>query len=246
MGSNPTLSATFSSSAEQPFDHATWKLLHGMAASLVRSAIAPDYDRRMPEPLSRLRRRPLLAPLWLPLVVLLAAGAGIYWLGTWARTTVVILVRHAEPVGAGAADPDLSAAGEQRAAHLGEFLADALGQAKVDYLYAADTRRAQQTAAPIANQFALPINLLASSDWEDLAPRLRHDHRGETVVIVGYATTIPGVVRALTGQSVRINDNDFGSVFVAVMPSPGDPRLLRLRYGVAMPTTISTDSPTKP
>jgi broad specificity phosphatase PhoE len=86
---------------------------------------------------------------------------------------------------------DLSAAGEQRAAHLGEFLADALGQTKVDYLYAADTRRAQQTAAPIANQFALPINLLASSDWEDLAPRLRHDHRGETVVIVGYATTIP-------------------------------------------------------
>jgi hypothetical protein len=87
-----------------------------MVARVVRTAVAPDYDRRMPEPLSRLRRRPLLAPLWLPLIVLLAAGAGVYWLGTWARTTVIVLVRHAEPVGAGAANPDLSAAGEQRAA----------------------------------------------------------------------------------------------------------------------------------
>ncbi len=245
MGSNPTLSATISSS-DYGFHDRTWKLLHGMVARVVRTAVSPDYDRRMPEPLSRLRRRPLLAPLWLPLVVLLAAGAGVYWLGTWARTTVIVLVRHAEPVGAGAADPDLSAAGEQRAAHLGEFLADALGQTKVDYLYAADTRRAQQTAAPIANQFALPINLLASSDWEDLAPRLRHDHRGETVVIVGYATTIPGVVRALTGQTVRLDDNDFGSVFVAIMPSPGDARLLRLRYGAAGPVAASKDSSTKP
>jgi broad specificity phosphatase PhoE len=190
----------------------------------------------MPEPLSRLRRRPLLAPLWLPLIVLLAAGAGIWWLGTWARTTVVVLVRHAEAVGATAADPDLSAVGEQRAAQLGEFLADALGETKVDYLYAADTRRAQQTAAPIANQFGLPINLLASSDWEDLGSRLEHDHRGETVVVVGYATTIPGVVTTLTGQSVRVAENDFGSVFIAVLPSPGDSRLLRLHYGAPVPT----------
>src|SRR5262245_29372410 len=190
----------------------------------------------MSEPLSRLRRRPLLAPLWLPLIVLLAAGAGIWWLGTWARTTVVVLVRHAEAVGASATDPDLSSAGEQRAAQLGEFLADALGKLKVDYLYAADTRRAQQTAAPIANQFGLPINLLASSDWEDLGPRLRRDHRGETVV-VGYATTLPAVVTSLTGDVVRLTDDDFGSVFVAVLPSPGDARLLTLHYGAPAPRT---------
>jgi hypothetical protein len=158
----------------------------------------------MPEPLSRLRRRPLLAPLWLPLIILLAAGAGIWWLGTWARTTVIVLVRHAEAVGASAADPDLSNVGEQRAAQLGEFLADALGKTKVDYLYAADTRRAQQTAAPIANQFGLPINLLASSDWEHLG--------------------------------LRITENDFGSVFIAVLPSPGDARLLRLHYGAPVPS----------
>jgi len=190
----------------------------------------------MSETLNRLRRRPLFTPLWLPVFALLAAGAGIYWLGTWARTTVVILVRHAEPAVADSGDPDLSAAGERRAAALGEYLAAVLEGAKVDYLYAADTRRAQQTAAPVANQFGLPINLLASSDWEDLAGRIRREHRGETVVVVGYSTTLPGVVTGLTGQTVRVNDADYGSIFVLFLPSPGDARVLRLHYDAASST----------
>jgi hypothetical protein len=67
------------------------------------------------------RRRPSLAPLLLPLLVLLAAGAGIFWLGSWARTTVVVLVRHAEPQASSGGDPDLSVAGERRVAALGGF-----------------------------------------------------------------------------------------------------------------------------
>jgi len=199
----------------------------------------------MSETLNRLRRRPLFAPLWLPVFALLAAGAGVYWLGTWARTTVVILVRHAEPAVSDSGDPDLNAAGEQRVTGLGEYLAGVLEGTKVDYLYAADTRRAQQTAAPIANQFGLPINLLASSDWEDLAGRLRREHRGETVVVVGYATTLPGVVAALTGQTVRIGDADYGSIFVVLLPSPGDPRVLRLNYGASPPAPLADESTKK-
>jgi hypothetical protein len=111
-----------------------------------------DYHPRMPEPLDRMRRRPLLAPLLLPLLVLLAAGAGIYWLGSWARTTVVVFVRHAEPQPTSGGDPDLSITGERRVAALGGFLADLFVAGKVDHLYAADTRRATD-GAPVANQF---------------------------------------------------------------------------------------------
>jgi len=107
----------------------------------------------------------MLVPLLLPLFAVIAAGAGVFWLGTWARTTVVILVRHGEAATSTAGDPDLSVAGERRTARLGEFIADTLPGSQVDHLYAADTRRAQQTAASVANQFKLPINLLASSDW---------------------------------------------------------------------------------
>jgi broad specificity phosphatase PhoE len=166
-----------------------------------------------------------------PLLALLAAGAGIYWLGTWARTTVVVLVRHAEAGDSTTGDPDLSAAGEARVSRLGGFLGDVLGERNVDYLYAADTRRAQQTAAPVANEFKLPINLLASSDWDRLARRIKRDHRGKTVVVVGYATTLPGVLSQLSGESVAMRDDEFDAIYFVIMPSPGETRVLRLRYG---------------
>jgi broad specificity phosphatase PhoE len=181
--------------------------------------------------LTRLRRRPLLAPLLIPMLGLLAAGAGIYWIGTWARTTVVVLVRHAEAATSTIGDPDLSPAGEKRVAGLGDLLADMLAPAKADYLYAADTRRAQQTAAPIANQFKLPINLLASSDWAGLAGRIKRQHRGNTVVVVGYATTLPTVLSQLTGGSVAMAEDGFDSIYVVVIPSPGETRVFRLPYG---------------
>ena len=82
---------------------------------------------------------------------------------------MVVLVRHAEAGESASGDPDLSPAGEKRVAALGTLLDDVLADRKVDYLYAADTRRAQQTAAPVANEFKLPINVIASSDWSGLA-----------------------------------------------------------------------------
>lgn len=184
----------------------------------------------MSDPLTRLRRQPMLVPLLLPLLAVIAAGAGVFWLGTWARTTVVILVRHAEAATTTTGDPELSLAGERRAARLGEFIADTLPGNPVDHLYAADTRRAQQTAASVANQFKLPINLLAGSDWARLPSRIKKEHRGQTVVVVGYATTLPGVLNQLGAPSISIADDDYESVYVVVMPSPGPNRTFRLRY----------------
>jgi broad specificity phosphatase PhoE len=179
----------------------------------------------------RMRRRPLLAPLLLPLLALLAAGVAVFALSLWTRTTVVVLVRHAEAESSQTGDPDLSPVGESRARRLGPFLEDALAAGEVDHLYAADTRRAQQTAASVANQFKLPINLLGSSDWAGLASRIRREHRGATVVVVGYAGTLKSLANQLGGATLKVEDDDLGSIFVVVMPSPGRPKLLRLRYG---------------
>ena len=180
---------------------------------------------------TRPRRRPHLAPIMVPLLVALAAGGGIWWLGAWARTTVVILVRHAEPQSATSGDPDLSKAGEARVRGLGEYIASVLAGDKVDYLYAADSRRAQQTAAPIANEFKLPVNLLANSDWAGFASRIKREHRGKVVAVVGYATTIPAVLGELSASSVAIAEDDYDSIFLVVLPSPGPTRIFRLQYG---------------
>ena len=151
------------------------------------------------------------------------------------RTTVVVFVRHAEPQPTSGGDPDLSITGERRVAALGGFLADLFVAGKVDHLYAADTRRARQTAAPVANQFGLPINLLASNDWPTLARRIKSEHRGETVVVV-YASTLPIVLEQLTDTKVDVGEEEFDSVFVVVLPSPGQPRVLRLHYGASVAT----------
>jgi phosphohistidine phosphatase SixA len=188
----------------------------------------------MAKDLSRLRRRPLLAPLLLPMLGLLAAAGGLYWLRAWDRTTTIVLLRHAETATT-AGDPELSAAGTRRAALLGELIADLLPHQRVDYLYAADTRRAQQTAAPVANQFQLPINVLTGSDWASLAGRLAREHHGRTVVVVGYASTLPAVVEGLSGQGVAIGPDEFDALFVVVRPASGEPRVLRLRYGEPSP-----------
>ncbi len=125
-------------------------------------------------------------------------------------------------------------------ATLRALIDDALADRKVDYLYAADTRRAQQTAAPVANQFKLPINVIASSDWSGLAARIKREHRGKTVVVVGYATTLPGVISQLSGSDYAMRDDEFDAVYVVVMPSPGETRVLRLRYGQSTPPAKSS------
>jgi broad specificity phosphatase PhoE len=193
------------------------------------------------DPLNKLRRRPFMAPLLIPLLGVLMAAAGVYWLGNWARTTVVVLVRHAEAGDSASGDPDLSAAGEKRVASLGTLLGDVLADRKVDYLYAADTRRAQQTAAPVANEFKLPINVVASSDWPGLAARIKREHRGKTVAVVGYATTLPGVISQLSGTDVAMRDDEFDAIHVVVIPSPGETRVLRLRYGQPAPPPKPSD-----
>jgi phosphohistidine phosphatase SixA len=192
------------------------------------------------DPLTKLRRRPFMAPLMIPVLGIVMAAAGVYWLGSWARTTVVVLVRHAEGGESTSGDPDLSPAGERRVAPLGALLGDLLADRKVDYLYAADTRRAQQTAAPVANEFRLPINLIASSDWPGLAARIKREHRGKTVVVVGYSTTLPAVISQLSGTDFAMRDDEYDAVYVVVMPSPGETRVLRMRYG--LPTPAAKDA----
>lgn len=185
----------------------------------------------MTDPEIRRRRRPQLAPVLIPLLALLVAGTTTFALSLWARTTVVILVRHAEAEASETGDPDLSAAGETRARRLGPFLEDALAGRAVDYLYSADLRRSQQTAASVSNQFQVPINLLGKADWSRLASRILGEHRGSTVAVVGGTAQLEGLARRLGGAPLAIDDADHSVVLVVTRPSLGAPRLLRLHYG---------------
>ena len=72
----------------------------------------------------------------------------------------LLLIRHALPVRRelteGVADPELSEAGVAQALHLTEYLASE----ELHAIYASPLKRAQQTAAPIAERFQLEVTLV--------------------------------------------------------------------------------------
>jgi hypothetical protein len=49
------------------------------------------------------------------------------------------------------------------------------------------------------------------------------------------------VISQLSGHDIVMPDDEFDAIYVVVMPSPGETRVLRLRYG-APAATVKSDS----
>lgn len=170
--------------------------------------------------------------------LLLAAGLGAVLLalllGGWAwfrpQTTLLIL-RHADRDGSADA---LAEAGVTRAA----ALAHTLERAGVTALYHSDTRRARDTAAPLAAALGLAPSAYPPADATGVVESILDLHRGRTVVIVGHSNTVPALIRAAGGPSLpELDEHEFDQLFVvSVCPwRLGGARVLALQYGAASP-----------
>lgn len=138
---------------------------------------------------------------------------------------LVFVVRHAERADDPAQDqkdPVLSRAGEARAARL----RDMLETAGIGAIYVSEYRRTQDTAAPLAAKLKVtPERIPANAST--LVANMRASHANESVLIVGHTSTIPAIVKALTGSAIEIADTDYGNLFVVV---PAARTLTRLRF----------------
>ena len=147
--------------------------------------------------------------------------------------TTVILVRHAEKgvVSPMADDVPLSDAGMARAHELSRALVDT----HIDAIYTTQFLRTKQTAIPLAKDHhlkAIPVEA-GKTYAEDMAKRIRSEHEGETVVVVGHSNTTPEVIRALGVASVpTIGDSEYDDLFIVTLAPGATPKLLTLRYGV--------------
>ncbi|HEY5849178.1 MAG TPA: histidine phosphatase family protein [Lysobacter sp.] len=113
--------------------------------------------------------------------------------------TTFILVRHAEKVPDGSKDPELTAAGLARADALAVRLADV----PLVAVYSTGYRRTQQTAAPTARGHGLTVTTYdAKASAADVSSRLRREHAGQSVLVVGHSNTIPGIAAALCSCAV--------------------------------------------
>jgi broad specificity phosphatase PhoE len=167
--------------------------------------------------------------MWLLLFVLLAAAFVAYRSAT---TTTVVLVRHAEKELVTIDDPPLSAAGERRAERLAQMFGDVRGAGGIGGIYVTATRRAQQTAMPLAARLGMKPNVVpAGGDLGAMASHAVSEHRGGRVLIVGHSNTIPGLVEKLSGQTVpAIGEDEYDNIYVVTVPTFGKANVLRLKY----------------
>jgi broad specificity phosphatase PhoE len=143
----------------------------------------------------------------------------------------VFVVRHAERAdgGAGAntmtgtpADPPLSSAGEARAQKLASMLADA----GIKAIYVTEFKRTQDTAKPLAAKLGLRVEVIPSKDTAALIAKVRAEHPNDAVLIVGHSNTVPDVVKAFTGRTVTMSDEEYSAMFV-LTPNAGTAALIR-------------------
>ena len=189
------------------------------------------YHGAMEAPAITRRRRPFLAPIWLPAllgVIVMVLAVCAYRSVT---TTTVVLVRHAEKALSTIDDPPLSPEGEQRSERLAQMFGEREGAGRLDAIYVTNTRRTQQTAAPLAARLHLVPTVLPGADIAGSAARILSEHRGGTVLVLGHSNTLPQLVRELSGIQIEpIPENDFGEIYVLSVPRFGGASVLRMKY----------------
>ena len=129
----------------------------------------------------------------------------------------VILVRHAEKTFVDAPDPDLSLKGRVRAVRLSLLLS----KTAITRLVASDTKRTQQTLAPLAERTKKTIDVRPAAQTNDLVRELRNAPPGSTTVVASHSNVIPVIVRELGGGQLRdltsegtLDDDDYSRVLV--------------------------------
>lgn len=179
---------------------------------------------------NRFKRKPFLAPLLMPVALLALVVAAAIWLFDARVTSVVVIVRHAETEAGTAANPGLSAAGQQRAKALQQLLAKAKPNRGVDAVYVSEGVATQQTATPLAESMGLAVNVVPNATWSELSHTLARDHAGETILVVATRDAIKSLLNELTGAAAAVDEQDYSAVFVVTESRLSKPSLIRLRY----------------
>ena len=175
------------------------------------------------------RRRPFLAPVWLILlasVVVLGVALALWQSAT---NTIVVLVPQARGVLGSIDNPPLSAEGGQQAQQLAQRFADGTGGHGLDAILVSGTRRAEQTASPLAQLLGLQPQVLAGSDrdGDGMAAEIMSRHSGGTVLVVCSRAEVAALVEALSGQ--RVGVPALHDLYIVTVPRYGPAKVLRMR-----------------
>jgi len=164
-------------------------------------------------------------------IVLVAALAGAGCRAGAEKTpppapSVFVLVRHAEKAGLEDESP-LTDEGTARAERLARLLRDA----GIERIFSTDFARTRLTAAPLAAELGLEVELYDPHRLEDLATTLRASPT--RAFVVGHKDTTPELVSILGGEAgPAIGDDEHDRVY-----------LLHYRPGVGTTTVVLRSGP---
>ena len=163
------------------------------------------------------------------------AAVGLAWFFELQATTTVIFVKHADTDGVLAGtDPPLNGLGRQRAELLADVLQDIDVVAGVDAIYTSESRRTQQTAAPLASRLDVPVDIADPQDVVSFMAQVLHDHKGKIVLVVTDADEIAPLVAELHGSKrvPPIATDEYDNIYIVSIPWFGKVKTLRLHYGL--------------
>jgi len=143
--------------------------------------------------------------------------------------TTFILIRHAEKdLTQSTNDPDLSAAGKERAAKLIEVLK----QTQIDAVYSTEFNRTRQTVEPLAKLHSLPVMSYQAMVKEDIDLMVQK-HGGQTVLVSGHSNTIPHVINYLIGEEKYkpFADTEYDNIIIVSFTERGkNAKVVWLKY----------------
>ena len=158
------------------------------------------------------------------------------WLVIWpfsvSAQEVIFIVRHSDPPTALSFDEiqdetPLSESGQQRA----KMLAERLKDAGITAIYATQAKRTVETAEPLAKALGLEIRIHSYDDTDGLIQRLRSEHGGDRVLVVGHWSTIPPILKKLGDpQDTQIERSAYDNLFVVIPNGAEAPTVLHLHY----------------
>ncbi|MHB1870570.1 MAG: phosphoglycerate mutase family protein [Steroidobacteraceae bacterium] len=186
----------------------------------------PSQLADSPAPAITRRHRPFLAPVWLGLLIALAIlGVGLALHAMTANTVVVVVPAASGELGSIDNAP-LSAAGGQQAQRLAQRFATASGSDGLNAIYVSDTRRAEQTAEPVAQLLGLRPTVLSVHSGPDIADQIIGQHLGETILVVCNRQVIADLIHALSGE--RIPPAAERDMYIVTIPRYDPARVLRM------------------
>lgn len=134
------------------------------------------------------------------------------------RDVTIILLRHAEKdisPGADRRDPDLTAAGRERAARL----VGVVKKYKPDLIYSTFYRRAKLTVEPLAEtlyaRYRIPVRAYNLGELEKFADELLESN-ARAIVVVGHNNTTPELANLLIKQEKykELRDDEYDKIWI--------------------------------